>query len=420
MWFFTKNDLIILPLECKKLIFLNALFQGGRLFVGAIGVLYFLSFGLHTEDYAWIKTSQAIIFIGLDIPLGYFLNRFGEYKSLLLSIICGVVGALGYLVLTSFFGFLFSEIFLALSLSIWPVAFSAYSMRILENYKIDGLVEKYFHFGDAISNLFVVTCGSLGGLAYAFNKYIPYSFFLIFYLFAVMFILLNLKNLGMIKIEKKEKINFISNILDMKSILPFAFILFLTQFFMQPLFHYWQPLFEEKFTINSKDLSIVFIGYSLVMSAISWSYSRITHLVLLRSNFFVVSTALFGGLVYSFIVRTDNFSCSLIFLSLTFGIFNLVQIAEGVLIQNKLKKHNRMIVIKYVSFCSRIGMIISLVFLHWLFANDWGISEIYELYGWLSVLIFCFYLIWIVITKKSKRKYVSEYASRVTSPGFNV
>ena len=95
MWFSSKSKLITLPAECKRLILLNALFQGGRLFVGAVCVLYFLSFGLQMEDYAWIKTTQAIVFIGLDIPLGYFLTRIGEYKSLLASIAFGIIGALG-------------------------------------------------------------------------------------------------------------------------------------------------------------------------------------------------------------------------------------------------------------------------------------------------------------------------------------
>jgi hypothetical protein len=169
---------------------------------------------------------------------------------------------------------------------------------------------------------------------------------------------------------------------------------------MQPLFHYWQPLFGEKFGVSSKDLSLVFIGYSLAMSAISWGYSRLTHFTILRSNLFVVGAALIGSLLYSFVARLDSFNYSLIFIALTFGIFNLVQIASGVLIQNKLKQPNRMIVIKYFSFCSRIGMIISLNFLHWLFANNWGTSGVYALYGSLSLLVFFIYLIWIAIPKK--------------------
>jgi MFS family permease len=409
MWFAAKNKLVALPSECKRLIFLNALFQGGRLFVGAICVLYFLSFGLQAGDYAWIKTMQANIFIGLDIPLGYLLSRIGEYKSLLLSVAFGIIGAFGYLVFTSFFGFLVSETFLALSLSTWPVALSAYSMRILEKYKTEGLVEKFFHFGDAISNLFVVICGSLGGLLYSVNKYIPYSCFLMVYLLAALCTLFYLKDFDFVKKEKKESIKFvISNLKEMISILPFASILFLAQFFMQPLFHYWQPLFGEKFVLGSKDMSIVFICYSLTMSAVSWGYSKMTHFSYVRSSLFVLGTALIGATVYSFIAKMNNFGSSLFFFALTFGFFNLVQIAGGVLVQNRLKKENRMIITKYVSFYSRIGMIVSLIVLHWLFSNEWGTSAIYKLYGILAVLVFCCFLGRMAMQKNAEKKYVSK------------
>jgi MFS family permease len=408
MWFSSNSKLIQLPPECKKLILLNALFQGGRLFVGAVCVLYFLSFDLQAEDYALIKTAQAIIFIGLDIPLGYFLSRIGEYKSLLLSMIFGLLGALGYLLFTSFFGFLISEIFLALSLSTWPVALSAYSMRILEKHKTDGLMERFFHFGDAISNLFVVICGSLGGLLYAFNKYIPYTCFLIFYLFAFVFTLLYLNDSEEGGIKKKIKF-VLSDITAIKAILPFVFILILAQFFMQPLFHYWQPLFEEKFAVNSKDLSIAFVSYSIAMSLISWSYSRMTQFTILRSDIFVGSAALLGSLVYSFIARLENFSSSLIFFALTFGFFNLVQIAGGVLIQSRLRNENRMIITKYVSFYSRLGMVVSLLVLRWLFANEWSTSSVYKLYGGLAILFFCFYLGWVIVKKNMEKKYVPEF-----------
>lgn len=412
MWLSSSSKLIPLPTECKKLILLNALFQGGRLFVGAVCVLYFLSFDLKTEDYAWIKTAQAIVFIGLDIPLGYFLSKMGEYKSLLLSMVFGLLGALGYLLFTSFSGFLVSEILLALSLSTWPVALSAYSMRILENYKTEGLTEKFFHFGDAISNLFVVICGSLGGIFYAFNKYIPYSCFLGFYFFAFLFTLIYLKDFDVFGVTKKEKIKFmISDIKEIVPILPFALTLIFAQFFMQPLFHYWQPLFEEKFAINSQDMSIVFISYSLAMTTISWGYSRMTQFTILRSDLFIGSAALVGSLVYRLIPQFDNFSSSLIFFALSFGFFNLSQIAVGVIIQSRLKKENRMVITKYVSFFSRLGMVISLLVMHWLFANDWNTSAVYKLYGGLAILAFGLYLGWIIIQKNAEKKYVPEFQS---------
>lgn len=243
-------------------------------------------------------------------------------------------------------------------------------MRVLDNYKTEGLTEKFFYFGDAVSNIFVVVCGSLGGLFFALSKYIPYGFFLFFYLLAAIFTLVYLNGFVVIKTERKEPMKFlISNIREMRSILPFSSILFFAQFLMQPLFHYWQPLFGEKYGLSSKDMSIVFIGYSLSMSAISWGYSRMTHFTNLRSNLFVISAALIGSLTYSLVSRGSNFESSLLFFALSFGFFNLAQIAAGVLIQNRLKQEDRMIITKFISFYSRIGMIISLITLHWLFVN---------------------------------------------------
>lgn len=251
----------------------------------------------------------------------------------------------------------------------------------------------------------------LATLLYAFNKYIPYGCFIIFYLLAIFFSLFYLKNLGHINVEKNKRIKFIiTNIKDLWSILPFASILFLTQFFMQPLFHYWQPLFEEKFAVGSQDMSIVFIAYSLAMSTISWGYSQVTHLSILRSNLSVIFAAFVGSLVYSFIARWDSFSFSLVFFALSIGIFNLVQIAGGVLIQNRLKQENRMIITKYISFYSRIGMIISLVLLHWLFANEWEINKVYTLYGWLGMIAFCLYFGWMTL-QNTEKNYVSESTS---------
>ena len=109
------------------------------------------------------------------------------------------------------------------------------------------------------------------------------------------------------------------------------------------------------------------------------------------------------------IVKFDNFSFSLIFFALTFGFFNLLQIAASVLIQNKLKNENRMIITKYVSFISRVGMVVSLIIMHWLFANDWTISEVYKLYGGLAIFAFCLYLGWIVVQKNVEKKYVAEF-----------
>ena len=224
----------------------------------------------------------------------------------------------------------------------------------------------------------------------------------------MIFILLLLHDFGGNRPSRKGKLtHLIANIKEIRPIIPFAALLFLAQFFMQPLFHYWQPLFKEQFDASPNEMSFIFIGYSLAMSSISWGYSRLTHFAHLRSSWFVIGIALMGSAIYSLIGRSSVFNLSLILFALTFGVFNLVQIAVGVLVQNQLRSENRMIITKYISLFSRFGMIISLVFVHLLFANDWATPGVYKLYGTFAVVVFGSYLGWMIMQKKGEKKYVS-------------
>ena len=54
-------------------------------------------------------------------------------------------------------------------------------------------------------------------------------------------------------------------------------------------------------------------------------------------------------------------------------------------------------------------MIISLVILHWLLANEWEMQVVYNLYGGLAMLTFGLYLGWMAIQKNTEKKYVYEY-----------
>jgi predicted MFS family arabinose efflux permease len=405
MWLFAKTNSIRIPLDCKKLIFLNALFQGGRLFVGAICVLYCFSFGLPPQDYVWIKTTQALIFIILDIPLGYCLNKLGEFKSLLTSLSLGIMGSVGYLISTNLMGFLVSEVFLALSLSTWPVAFSAYSMKVLEN-SSEGLTEKYFHLGDAIAKLVVVVCGSVGGLLYIYNKYLPYILFFAFYVIAVFYLIKYLKNDASLKEKNEAGLSFCSSAKQFASVFPFASIILFFQFLMQPLLHYWQPFFVETFNHDSRDMSLIFLTYSLSMSAVSYGYSRISKFKFCRSDVFMIVAALFAGILLFLLKNINTFSFALLCFSFSFGLFNLVQIGVGVIIQKKFESNNRMVLTKIVSFYSRCGMIISLMTLNLLLENNWSLSEIFHLYGFIALSAFGLYLIYLTAKTKIEEKYV--------------
>lgn len=176
---------------------------------------------------------------------------------------------------------------------------------------------------------------------------------------------------------------------------------------MQPLLHYWQSFFSGVFGVESKNMSIVFVSYSFLTSSISFSYSKLTQITFLRTRRFVLLSALFSSIFYCFFAKVSNLYVSLFFFSLVFGIFNLVQVSSGVLIQHKLKQENRMVMIKFISFYSRICMLLSLIILHYLFANLWKLKDIYQLYGFFSISVFTLFLIWTI--KQSKAKMIKIY-----------
>jgi len=403
----TKFAKIAMPTECKKLIFLNSIFQGGRLFVGAVCALYFFSFGLQAQDYALIKSVQAAVFLGLDIPLGYLMGKIGESRSLMLALCCGAMGALACMLVTNFWGFAVSEVFFALSISIWPVAFSSYAMKILENIKIEGAVEKFFHFGDSLTNLTTLICGAIGGVLFGLNKYLPYGLFFVVYTLLLLISYFYLVNMHAPS-NKKDVVDLtVSNLKGALSVFPYATIIFLLQIFLQPLLHYWQPLFTEKFDSTPKEMSIIFISYSLAMSGISLVYSRLTRFSGVRSDFFVLAIALVGSLAYALIPYLNSYVVSTALFSLTFGILNLAQISSGVLVQNNLRDMNRMIITKYVSVYARLGMVISIIAIHFLFSSGHEIGALYKIYGISACLIFFVYLGVIKTRKSMEKTYVS-------------
>lgn len=160
------------------------------------------------------------------------------------------------------------------------------------------------------------------------------------------------------------------------------------QFLMQPLFHYWQLFFGDAFGIKSNNMSLIFVTYSFLTSSISFSYSKLTQLTFLRTHTFILGIVLIGSIFYFFFARISCFYFSLLCFSLVFSMFNLACVSVGILIQHKLNKENRMIVVKFISFYSRIGMILSLIFLKYLFTKLWKLEDIYRLYGSISIFIF--------------------------------
>ncbi|MBY0529792.1 MAG: hypothetical protein K2P51_06335 [Rhabdochlamydiaceae bacterium] len=352
--------------------------------------------------------TQAGVFIFLDLPIGYLLSKLGDYKSLFLSFIFGTTGVLIYLFYKTLSAFIIAEIFFALSLSIWPAAFSSYSMQVLAKYEIEGLTEKFFHLGDSISNLFVLICGFVGGAMFSYWNQAPYLCFLAAYLLGIGTLLFHTESLN-ISCPKKNPIW--KNFLDfhhLKSLLPLLTVLFLTQFLLQPLIHYWQPHFSEKFTLKPHDPSLIFICYSLGMSRASWCFSKIMNRPLFRSKILVGLLGLVSGFFYFFLSQTEGFVSSIILFSTSMAIFNTTQLSTGILINKALSSANRMMFLKISSLIARLGMIASLWLIKFLMKSNWPINDVYEMYGLLSLTVFFFYFVFLKLLKRNVENYVFD------------
>lgn len=118
--------------ELYSLYAIASLFSGGRLFVGAISVLYVLSHGIGIADFALIKSLQVATFLIFDIPSGFFIKRFGYKNSLITTFILSILGLSIYITGSTLSHFLIAEFVTALSLCLYPTAFTDYTMDFLK------------------------------------------------------------------------------------------------------------------------------------------------------------------------------------------------------------------------------------------------------------------------------------------------
>ena len=281
-------------------------------------------------------------------------------------------------------------------------------MYYLQNYKSEGLAEVFFHKGDSVSNMCVLVTGMLGGLVYGVNKYLPYVLFLTFYLalFLTSFAFIN-------KIEcKKEKSKFkikLKGVILLTKTYPYVFVAILSQFIMKPLFHYWQPFFHEIYTVDSTDMSFIFVSYSLAMSGISYGYSKIVTKDFFRSDWSLGIIAFISACAYlSLPYINEFFFISVFIFSVLFGVTNLNKIASSVLIQHQISREDRMVATKWVSLLARIGMSLSLLLINYfLVVSGQKVQKLFEFYG--IIMLSFTIVLFILILKKGGRLSYGRY-----------
>ncbi len=125
-----------------------------------IVVIYWQNQGLSIRDIFVLQVIFSVAIVVLEIPSGYFADRFGRKGSLLLGVIFGTLGFLLYFLSTSFWGFALAEIVLAMSAAFLSGADSAFLYDTLlehgvedQHVKFEGQIISVARISEAAASL---------------------------------------------------------------------------------------------------------------------------------------------------------------------------------------------------------------------------------------------------------------------------
>ncbi|HRX63986.1 MAG TPA: MFS transporter [Candidatus Absconditabacterales bacterium] len=144
------------------------------LLIMPIVVLFFQDNGLSMTQIFLLNSIFSISIVLFEIPSGYFSDVMGRKKCLIIATILGTLGILGHSLSYGFWGFMFAEIIMALSLGFFSGTDSAIIYDTLlsngkegEYKKIEGRMEATGNFSEAIA-------GIIGGLLATISLRTPF------------------------------------------------------------------------------------------------------------------------------------------------------------------------------------------------------------------------------------------------------
>lgn len=359
---------------------LSALFSGGRLFVGAISVLYVLSHGVSIGEFATIKSLQVATFLLFDIPSGLLIKRIGHKNSLLLTFIFSIIGLFLYVLGSGLGSFLFAEFILALSLCICPAAFADYTMEFLNRHP-ELLVEKIFHRNEMYTNIANVICGAVGGYLYTFERTIPYGAGILVQGIGLYIAYKAIDQKYLYENKTPSKPHFVRESLKNLRLMQAGiampvFLLFIIQLTVQPLYHYWQPLFYEiNSQISGSMLGLLFMSYSLCAIALNYVFSKLVRFKFFRSLECILLLLLACSGFYFLTALTKSEMTAFFAFTCLQGLLFTALTCLSAITNKAISSENRPVILKVISFLSRMGMLLSFAYIQ-MFAFLDGKSEI--------------------------------------------
>jgi MFS family permease len=159
-----KNIRILLAME----------FLHGAMFIMPIITLYFLDHGLSIAQVILIQIIFAIAMSFMEVPSGYFADKWGRKTSIIIGSVLSFLGFFGYIFADSFWEFLVVEIVLGIGMSFLSGADSALLYDSLKEAGREDEYKKYEGHRFSLQSASGIIAGIIGAYAAAVNSMWPF------------------------------------------------------------------------------------------------------------------------------------------------------------------------------------------------------------------------------------------------------
>lgn len=347
---------------------IDALFEGGRMFAGATSGAYLLSQGLGLSEIALLKSVQASIILLGEVPTGILADSWGHKRSLLFSLISAVMGFALYYFGHSFLVFVLAEALVALALCFWSGAYEAFAIEEAALEAVPGLMDRYFHLNQAINSGAVLVFGYLGGRIGLHGMALPYlgAVLVLLFAFAVL-VPMRSKEVAthvqgqepfrVCAFMEKSKAAFREGLLK-RELAPFFWANIGIQFAIQPLLHYWQPLFQSLGReVTAETLGTIFSLYCGTNLLFGMVAARLSKSPVFRSRAVVVLTFVSFGAFYVLTGLSQQVVNAVISFCFAQGLLSIARTALSVRFNEAIAGLPRASILSSLSLVSRFGMI---------------------------------------------------------------
>lgn len=385
----------------RKFLIIDALFEGGRMFVGATSVTYLLSVGVGLKEIAALKSIQAFVLIFGEVPTGILADSFGRRLSLVLSGLCAIIGFLVFYFSSNFELFAVAETFTALSLCFWSGAYESCAIDTAKLEHAEGSLNRFFHLNMSINSAAVMLFGLLGGYIGLKGIDLPYLGAVAAYIIMLGLILTLPTEIGheghealtytswFNKIKQHSKAAIKEGLLH-PLLLPFFLANIGIQFLIQPLLHYWQPMFQAlDSSVTADQQGIIFSAYCGVSALFGFIYSRFSKNEFSKKPITVALLFTAFSVIYFSIAFTHSLFAAAVLFCVLQGFLALCRTSLSIKMNEAIESKSRASILSTLSLISRIGMMGALAIIGNMLNRDdsTSILSLYKNFGALSFIL---------------------------------